>query len=178
MACHCNWSSLYTNVQHLMLFGGCGGDNPTGSNQLYNIQSNWQLQASNWLFRGNATMSATAGQVATMAVTAVVSQSQPTPLLFARALTLGWFFRWQVVDGDNNAVLIQPTLPGVTDLGGGQYSINYTVLQGRTATLSVQYYELIAATFIPVTPSSFTITIAPGPYAPHTPPRCCTATTL
>ena len=162
------FSSLYTSYQHLMLFGGCGGDNPTQSNQLYTLQSNWQLQAANWLFHNNGTATATAGQVATIFATAVVSQTQPTPLQFAVGLISTWGFRWMVYDGSGNVEAIQPNLPLFTDLGNGAYAMNFTVFQGRSATLAVTFYELVSESFIPVTPSLFSITIAPGPYSAHT----------
>ena len=162
------FSSLYTNAQHLMLFGGCGGDSPTTSNQLYAVQTNWQLLASNWLFRGNGTLTLTAGQATTVILTAVVSASQPTPLLFASGLGLSWVYRWQVYDGSGNQVQILPSPPVVTYLGGGVYTFNFTAYQGRTATLTMRFYEFTTATYNSVSPAPFTVTIAPGRYSAHT----------
>ena len=161
-------STLYTTNERLMLFGGCGGDNPTSSNQLYAIQTNWQLQAGNWLFHGNTTLTITAGQTATIYATAVVSQTQPTPLLFAQGLSSQWATRWLTLDNSGNVVSIQPTAPDVWDLGNGQYAFNFTILSGRTSTMSIVYYEAAPAVYVSVSPAAFFITIQPAPFNART----------
>ena len=162
------YSSLYTNLQHLMLFGGCGGDNPSASNQLWSVQNNWQLQASNWYMPTNTSLDVGAGQLNTLYATAVLSQQQLTPLAFALGVTGQWNFRWTVFDVYGNSILLLPVLPLITDYNNGAYQFNFTIYAGRTAQLSIWFFELAADTYMPVSPTLITYTVEPGPYAAHT----------
>ena len=162
-------STLYSGINRLLLFGGCSGFNPTDSNTVYAIQTNWQIQATNWLVHGNTTTATyiTAGQPSSIVVNAVVSLQQPTPLLFALGLTDLWTLQLTVLDNNGNSVALQPNSPGTNEIGNGVYTFNYTVFQGRTATLVLLYYEFAARAWVPLYVSPMTIIILPGAYSPH-----------
>ena len=162
-------SSPSSQASGLFLFGGCLSSG-LPSAQFLQLQTTSSITAANWLASGPALTTAVAGVPGVISITAEsLSSNNSFTGQLAYAVALASYFQVTFSEINSEGTLVPLLSPSVTEVGGGLYTVNYTLDYGAQYQVDIHFQQSSTSTAVPIRGSPFSLTLLPSSYvAAHT----------